>query len=101
MRFKNSEQIYIETVTIAAAGTAQKATASAIPDGQVVVFRAHPSNTGSIKISDTAAKAQQALGIGNFPLAAGEAISYQITNPAIPYIDATVSADKVIVTMEY
>ena len=100
-RFLNSKQIYVETVTIAAAGTAQQATSANVPDGQSIVFRAHPSNTGTIKISDTAAKAQASAGEGNIPLAGGEAMVYQITDPSIPYIDATVAGEKCIVTMEF
>lgn len=100
-RFLNSKQIYVETVTIAAAGAAQQATSVPVPEGVTVVYRANPSNTGDIKIADTAAKAQAAAGTGNIPLAGGEAITYQITDPSIPYIDATVTGDKVVITMEY
>lgn len=100
-RFLNSKQIYVETVTIAAAGTAQQATSVPVPDGVSIVYRAHPSNTGTIKIADTAAKAQAGAGAGNIPLAGGEAITYQITDPSIPYIDATVTDERCIVTMEY
>lgn len=100
-RFLNSKQIYVETVTILAAGTAQQATSVPVPDGVSVLYRAHPDNTGYIKIADTAAKAQASTGAGNVPLANSEGVTYQITNPSIPYIDATVSGEKVVVTMEY
>lgn len=100
-RFLNSKQIYVETVTIAAAGTAQQATSVKVPDGVSVIYRAYPGNTGDIKIADTAAKAQAAAGTGNVQLAGGEAIAYQIMDPSIPYIDATVTGDKCIITMEY
>ena len=99
-RFLNSGEIYVETVTITVAGTAQQATAFKVPVGQSVVFKAHPSNTGYIKIADTAAHAQAAYGTGNVPLGASEAITYQITDASTPYIDATVSGEKVIVTCE-
>lgn len=99
-RFLNSKQIYVETVTIAVAGTAQQATSVPVPEGVSILYRAHPDNTGYIKIADTAAKAQAATGVGNFPLANSEGAAYQIQDPAIPYLDATVSGEKVIVTME-
>lgn len=100
-RFLNSKQIYVETVTIAVAGAAQQATSVSVPDGVSVAYKAHPSNTGYIKIADTAAKAQAATGAGNVSLAANEAIIYQITDPSIPYIDTTVSGERCIITMEY
>lgn len=100
-RFVNSKQIYVETVTIAAAGTAQQSTSVNVPDGVSVVYMAHPDNTGYIKIADTAAKAQATYGTGNIPLTAGQAMVYQIMDPSTPYIDATVSGEKVIVSMEF
>ena len=99
-RFINSQQIYVETVTIAVAGTAQQATSVPVPDGISVVYLAHPDNTGYIKIADTEAKAQAAIGVGNVPLPNDKAAAYQIQDPSIPYIDATVSGERVIVTME-
>lgn len=93
--------MYVETVTIASAGTAQQATSVPVPDGAEVVYMGHPDNTGSIKVSDTAAKAQAATGDGNVPILANMSIVYQVEDPSIPYIDATVSGEKVIITFEF
>ena len=100
-RFINSKSIYVETVTIALAGTAQQATSVPVPDGVTVDYMAHPDNTGYIKIADTAAKAQDSYGVGNVPIGSSQAVTYQISDPSIPYIDATVSGERAIVTMEY
>lgn len=100
-RFINSAQIYVETVTVVLPNTPVQATSATVPEGQTVVFKAHPSNTGYIKIADTGAKASASIGEGNVPLSAGEAVSYQISNASIPYIDATEANQKVIVTMEF
>ncbi len=96
----NTGGIYIETVTIATAGTAQNPIGGNIPDGAQVVILSHPSNTGSIKIGDTAAHAQAALGAGNVPLAANQAAGFQIQNPSILFLDATVSGEKAILFAE-
>jgi hypothetical protein len=96
----NLAQIYTETVTITVAGTAQNPTAANVPDGVAVVVLSHPDNTGSIKVADTAAKAQAALGVGNVPLAGSVASSFQIQDPSILYLDATVSGEKAIIYFE-
>ena len=100
-RILNTRQILVETVTVTTAGTAVSPTAANIPDGVEIVFRAHPSNTGTIKISDTAAKAQQASGVGNVPLAAEQSISFQLADPSLVFVDATVSGERVIVSAEF
>lgn len=97
----NLGQIYVETVTITASGTAQNPTAANVPDGVAIVVLGHPDNTGNIKIADTAAKAQQSSGTGNIPLAANVSASFQVTDPSILYLDATVSGEKAIIYFEY
>lgn len=97
----NTGGIYVETVTIAVAGVAQRPTSAIVPDGAEVIVLSHPSNTGSIKVADTAAKAQAALGAGNVPLAGSVAGSFQVSDPNFLLLDATVAGERAIIYFEY
>lgn len=99
-RMLNLSQTHFETVTITVAGTAQSPTTFPVPDGVSVVVMGHPSNTGTIKVADTAAHAQSAAGTNNVALAAQQAAGFQLTDPSLLFLDATVSGEKAIIYFE-
>ena len=99
-RMLNSASFEVETVTITAAGTAQSPTTFPVPDGVRVSVMGHPDNTGYIKVGQTAAKAQAAMGANNVPLAGSVSASFQLTNTNLLFLDATVSGEKAIVFFE-
>lgn len=100
LRMMNLAGLRVETVTIAAAGTAQNPTTFPVPDGVAVVVMGHPSNTGNIKVGNSAANAQAGSGVGNVPLAASVAASFQLSDPLFLFLDATVSGERAIVYFE-
>lgn len=100
LRFMNLAGLRAETVTVAVAGVATNPTTFPVPDGVSVVVMAHPSNTGTIKVGSTAANAQSAVGVNNIPLAANVSASFQLTDPLLLFIDATVAGERAIVFFE-
>lgn len=100
-RFLNVATFRPETVTVALAGTAVSPASRNVPEGAEVVILAHPSNTDRIKIADTAANAQAAIGVNNVPLSANQSISLQIIDPANLFIDAVVAGERAIVFYEF
>lgn len=96
----NSGAFRVETVTVTVAGTATTPTTYPVPDGVEITVMAHPDNTGNIKVGTTAANAQAGAGVGNVPLAASVSAGFQLTNPNLLFIDATVSGERAIVFFE-
>lgn len=100
-QFLNPAGLHVQTVTITSAGTAQNPVSVKVPDGVGIVIQAHPSNTGSVKVADTAAKAQAAIGVGNIPLIASQGITLQLQDPSIIFLDAVTTNDRFIIYCEY
>jgi len=87
-------------MTIDVAGTAEQPTTFPVPDGIEVVILAHRDNVGIIKVGNSAANAQAAAGVGNIPLAQNQSVSFQLTNPNLLFVDATVAGERAIVFFE-
>lgn len=80
---------------VTAAGTAETLVSSSqrIPIGAVVCVKAKAGNTGSVRLGETAAKAQDSD--AGFPLAQGEMIHLMVNDVQDIYLDADNSGDGV------
>ena len=88
------------TSTVAVAGTATQLPNQRIPDGIAVLIRALRTNTGIIKIGNSAANAQAAESGNNFTLLQGQSIALQVNNTQTLFIDASVAGEGVSIVLE-
>lgn len=100
-RFLNPAAPIARRVTVAVAGVAQSGPDLLVPEGVAVVCRAARTNTGVIKVADTAVNAQNAEGTNNFGLLQNQSISYQVQNSNALFFDATVAGEAIDLTFEY
>lgn len=80
-----------QNVTVA--GTAHNMAAQAIPDGFCVVIKAKNTNTGRIRVGNSAANAQSTTVA--FTLGSNQDVRLYITNLNLVWVDATVSGEGV------
>ena len=78
---------------VAVAGTAEQVGTQVIPDGFSVVVKAKNTNTGRIRVGNSAANAQNSAVA--FTLGSSDSIRLFITNLDLVWIDATVSGEGV------
>lgn len=100
-RMLNVGGVIARTTTVAIAGTAVQLPDLDVPDGVSVLIKAAAANTGTCKLATTAADAQAALGVNNFPLTSNQTVTYQIRNPNLLFVDSNVASDSVHITFEY
>ena len=98
-RMTNLTRPVTRTVTVTVALTAVQGPDVDVPAGVKISVRAHPDNTGIIHVGDTAATSLSTSSSSN-PLAADQGQSYQLQNMNQLWFDATVSGEKVLLTVE-
>ena len=87
-------------LTTEVAGATVKITApKALDDGIEVIIKGKSSNTGTITLSGTSARAVSGGG-GGFTLGAGQAVGLQVSTTSKIWIDASVTAEGVEVLLE-
>jgi hypothetical protein len=89
----NPSAFYTAQSTVAVAGTAVNLAAQVIATGQKLTIKAKNTNTGRIRVGNSAANAQNVAVA--FSLGANEAISLQVDNANKVWIDATVNGEGV------
>lgn len=103
------------TITVTAIGKMTDETASTsttidrthgreVPDGVGVVIRALPTNTGTITLAPTSARAlntNTSVYDSHFRLTADESVTLNIKNLKNVWMDATVSGEGVMIGFEY
>ncbi|MCK9629707.1 MAG: hypothetical protein M0R37_14100 [Bacteroidales bacterium] len=93
----NSNNPFALHVTVTVAGTPVQPTATAVPDGEIACFRAHPDNTGMIYLGDSSADALSSSS-AHVPLAANQAEALQVKDISKVWCNSSVSGEKVIIT---
>jgi len=93
----NSNNSYVLHVTVPIAGTPVQPTATAVPDGEIACFRAHPDNTGLIYLADSSANALSSSS-AHIPLAANQAEAIQVKDISKVWCNASVGGEKVIIS---
>ena len=83
--------------TVAAPGTAERVTAFYVPEGSVVSVTARRTNTGSMYVAETQAKAQSGARKVLIP---GQSRDYRVDNTARLWVDADSATDVLEVSIE-
>lgn len=99
-RFTNTAKFYSAQQNVTTSGTPVQLTASVVPDGAELTVKAKGANTGTITVGNSSANALNS-GTAHFKLTAGQAVTLQVTNANLVWIDATVSGEGVEVISEF
>jgi hypothetical protein len=87
--------------TVAVPGTAEQLTTQAVPGGFKITVRPLSTNTGSVWIAETQAKAQAALHPDAWEFSPGDApLNLNLTDWSAIWVDAAVAAEGIRITSE-
>ena len=98
LSFENPESIATHQKLVPTAGTAVQLPPVKIPYDREVVILALSANTGTIYIGTSKLNAEDHT--ISFPLLAGESIEYKIRDLSLLWVDASVSTEGIIWTVE-
>ena len=96
---ENPESIAIQQKLVTTAGIAVQLPPVKIPYDCEVVILALTTNTGTIYVGNSKLNAEDHT--ISFPLLAGESIEYKIRNLSLLWVDASVSGEGIIWTVEH
>ncbi len=96
-RFTNLSSFTTGRKTVAVPGTPEllSATSQPIPPGVFLVIKAMSANTGTIYVGNSSANANSATSTVAFRLSSTQAITLEIQNTNVVYIDASVAGEGV------
>lgn len=95
----NAASIVSRTVTVTVSGTPVQGPDIIVPGGFVVVCKGHYNNTGIITVASSSTDALNTSS-NNHPLSQNQSLGVQVQNFNQLWFDASVSGEKVILTVE-
>jgi len=96
---ENQSSWEVNVYTILSSGTGQQLSEMIVPNGMMLVIRAHPDNAGNVYLSHSKTGAESGVP-GRVQLAAGQAITLHVANADVVWWDASAASQKIEVYQE-